>query len=143
MVDPDKIESLIRHLRQYVTYLREAASLPEAEFSRDPHAVGSARYYLVVTVEACLDVASHLIASEGLRAPRDYKDTFRVLNEASILTDDLAATMESLAGLRNLLVHVYWDVDDAMIHESLRSELDDFERFVGHVLDFLDRERQP
>lgn len=78
-----------------------------------------------------------MIASEGLRAPHDYKDTFRVLNEADILPDDMATTMQSLAGLQNLLVHVYWDVNDAMIHESLRSELGDFERFVTHILDFL------
>jgi uncharacterized protein YutE (UPF0331/DUF86 family) len=138
MVDQDKIEGLIRLLRQYTTYLRQLASLTLDEFLEDPHAIGSARYYLTVTVEACLDIAGHLIASEGMRAPRDYKDTFRVLNEAGILPDDLATTMQSLAGLRNLLVHVYWNVDDRMIHESLRSELGDFEAFVAQVMDFLD-----
>jgi uncharacterized protein YutE (UPF0331/DUF86 family) len=138
MVDQDKIEGLIRLLRQYTTYLRQLASLTLDEFLEDPHAIGSARYYLTVTVEACLDIAGHLIASEGMRAPRDYKDTFRVLNEAGILPDDLATTMQSLAGLRNLLIHVYWNVDDRMIHESLRSELGDFEAFVAQVMDFLD-----
>jgi uncharacterized protein YutE (UPF0331/DUF86 family) len=138
MVDRDKIEGLVRHLRQYLKHLRELASLTETQFLADPHAIGSARYYLTVTVEACLDIAGHLIASEGMRAPRDYKDTFRVLNEAGILPDDLATTMQSLAGLRNLLVHVYWNVDDRMIHESLRSELGDFEAFVAQVMGFLD-----
>ena len=137
MVDRDKVEGLIRHLRQYLIYLHQLASLPSVEFLADPHAIGSARYYLTVAIEACLDIASHLIASKGLRAPHDYKDTFRVLNEASILPDDMATTMQSLAGLRNLLVHVYWDVNDAMIHESLRSELGDFESFVAHILNFL------
>ena len=138
MVDQDKIEGLIRLLRQYTAYLRQLASLTLDEFLEDPHAIGSARYYLTVAVEACLDIAGHLIASEGMRAPRDYKDTFSVLNEAGILPDDLATTMQSLAGLRNLLVHVYWNVDDRMIHESLRSELGDFEAFVAQVLGFLD-----
>ena len=141
MVDQDKVEGLIRHLRQYLMYLRQLASLTSAEFLADPHAVGSARYYLTVTIEACLDIAGHLIASEGLRAPRDYKDTFRVLNEAGILPDDMTSTMQALAGLRNLLVHVYWDVDDTMIHESLRSELGDFERFVTHILTSFSEEK--
>jgi uncharacterized protein YutE (UPF0331/DUF86 family) len=143
MVDRDKIEGLIRHLRRYLTYLRELAPLTPTEFLTDPHAVGSARYYLTIAVEACLDIAGHIIASEGLRSPRDYKDTFRVLNEIGILPDDLTATMQSLAGLRNLLVHVYWDVDDAMLHESLRSELDDFEAFVAQVLAFLEQAEPP
>jgi uncharacterized protein YutE (UPF0331/DUF86 family) len=136
MVDQDKIEGLIRLLRQYTTYLRQLASLTLDEFLKDPHAIGSARYYLTVAVEACLDIASHIIASEGMRAPRDYKDTFQVLNEADVLSDDLATTMQSLAGLRNLLVHVYWNVNDVMIHESLQSELNDFEAFVSCILDF-------
>jgi len=143
MVDRDKVEGLIRHLRQYLTYLRQLASLAPTEFLADPHAIGSARYYLTVAIEACLDIASHLIASEGLRAPRDYKDTFRVLNEVGILPDELTVTMQSLAGLRNLLVHVYWNVDDSMIHESLQSELGDFESLVSYVLDFLDRQQPP
>lgn len=137
MVDQDKVEGLIRHLRQYLTYLRELASMTETKFLADPHAIGSARYYLTVAIEACLDIAGHLIASEGLRAPHDYKDTFRVLNEAGILPNDATITMQSLAGLRNLLVHVYWDVDDTMIHASLQSELGDFEIFVAHITSFL------
>ncbi len=139
MVDRDKIEGLIRHLRQYLTYLRQLAPVPLAEFLADPHRVGSARYYLTVAVEACLDIANHLIATEGLRAPADYKDTFGVLGEAHVLSEGLTTTMQHLAGLRNLLVHVYWDVDDAAIHDSLRSELGDFEAFIASILAFLDQ----
>ena len=141
MVDRDKIDGLIRHLRQYLAYLRQLALVPPAEFLADPHLVGSARYYLTVAIETCLDIANHLIAAEGLRAPTDYKDTFRVLSEARILPDGLTTTMRALAGLRNLLVHVYWDVDDAVIHDSLRSEPGDFEAFVASILAFLDQSK--
>jgi uncharacterized protein YutE (UPF0331/DUF86 family) len=67
MVDRDKIEGLVRHLRQYLKHLRELATLTETQFLADPHAIGSARYYLTVTIEACLDIAGHLIASVGTR----------------------------------------------------------------------------
>jgi len=143
MVDRDKIEGRIRLIRQYLTHLHQLASLEQADFPADPHAIGSARYYLTVAIEACLDIASHLIASKGMRAPQDYKDAFRVLNEAGILADDLANTMQSLAGLRNLLVHVYWNVNDAMIHESLQSELDDFETYIAQIVDFLAPSERP
>ncbi len=93
MVNQDKVEGPIRHLRQYLIYLRELASITETQFLTDPHAIGSARYYLTVAIEACLDIAGHLIASEGLRAPHDYKDTFRVLNEAGILPNDATMTI--------------------------------------------------
>jgi len=47
--------------------------------------------------------------------------------------------MRELAGLRNLLVHLYWDVDDKMIYEGIRSELDDFETFIDYIVDYVDR----
>ena len=47
--------------------------------------------------------------------------------------------MRELAGLRNLLVHLYWDVDDEMVYEGIRSELGDFETFVAHIIAYLER----
>ena len=59
------------------------------------------------------------------------------MNKEGILPDDLTQTMRELAGLRNLLVHVYWDVDDEMIYEGIHAESKDFQTFVGHIMAFL------
>ncbi|GAB4550332.1 MAG: DUF86 domain-containing protein [Anaerolineae bacterium] len=142
MVDRDKVESLIRHLRQYTAYLQEIVDLDQQEFLRDPRSIGSARYYLQIAIETCINIANHVIASERLRAPKDYKDSFQVLNEANILPDEVTRTMRELAGLRNLLVHLYWDVDDQMIYQGIRSELNDFETFVGHIIEYLEQTPQ-
>ncbi len=143
MVDRDKIETFIRHLGQYTSYLRDVAGLELEEFLNNPHAIGSARYYLQVAIETCLNIANHIIASQRLRAPRDYRDTFTVLHEASILPDDLTRTMRELAGLRNLLVHLYWDVDDRMVYEGIRAELKDFAAYVECIQSYLDRLASP
>lgn len=137
MVDRDKVEGLIRHLRQYTGYLRDIAKLDREEFLDDPMAIGSARYYLQVSIESCIDIANHIIATERLRAPKDYKDTFKVLNETGIIPDEFTRTMRAMAGLRNLLVHLYWEVDDKMVYDSLSTELDDFETFIFHVMNFI------
>lgn len=138
MVDRDKVEGLIRRLRQYTGYLRDIARLSQKEFLNNPMAIGSARYYLQVSIECCIDMANHIIASENLRAPKDYKDTFKVLSEVSIIPDDFMLTMQAMARMRNMLVHLYWEVDDLMIYESIRTELDDFDTFVRYVMDFVD-----
>jgi uncharacterized protein YutE (UPF0331/DUF86 family) len=137
MVDTDKVESLIRHLRQYTAYLEDITEQDRQEFLKDPKSVGSARYYLQVSIETCINIANHIIATKRLRAPKDYRDSFKVLNEAGILPDDFTQTMREMAGLRNLLVHLYWDVDNEMIYEGIRSELRDFDTFVGHIVAYL------
>ena len=99
--------------------------------------IGSARYYLQVSIETCINIANHIIATERLRAPKDYKDVFNVLAEASILPADFARTMQALAGLRNLLVHLYWEVDDQMIYRGIQAELSDFATFTQHIMAYL------
>lgn len=137
MVDRDKIEGLIRHLHQYTGHLRKITELGRHKFLSDPLAIGGARYYLLVSIESCIDIANHIIATERLRSPKDYKDTFKVLNEAGIIPDDFVQTLQAMAGFRNLLVHLYWEVDDEMIYDSLDTELDDFEAFIAHIMKFL------
>jgi uncharacterized protein YutE (UPF0331/DUF86 family) len=139
MVERDKVEGLIRHLRQYTTNLQEITDQDQSEFLHDPRSIGSARYYLQVSIETCINIANHLIAADRLRAPKDYRDSFQVLGETGILPAGVTRTMRELAGLRNLLVHLYWDVDDKMIYEGIRSELDDFETFVGCIMDYIDQ----
>ena len=60
-----------------------------------------------------------------------------MLNEAGIIPDDFVQTLQAMAGFRNLLVHLYWEVDDEMIYDSLVTELDDFEAFIAHIMKFL------
>ncbi len=36
----------------------------------------------------------------------------------------------------NRVVHLYWDVDDATVYRILQENLNDFETFIGYVLDF-------
>ena len=139
MVDRDKIEGLFRHLERYVTYLRQIGEQDRQNFLRDPRSIGSARYYLQVSIETCISIANHIIASERLPSPKDYRDTFKVPEDAEILPGDLAQTMQNLAGLRNLLVHQYADVDDRLVYEGIKGELSDFAAFTRSVLAFLDR----
>lgn len=98
MFDRDKVEGLIRHLQQYTSYLKQIAQQDQETFLQDPLIIGSARYYLQVSIETCINITNHIIASERLRAPKDYKDSFRVLNEAGILPDDMTNTMRELTG---------------------------------------------
>lgn len=93
----------------------------------DPDAVAALKYRFVVAIEACIDAGHHIVASELLRAPRDYADVFLVLAESGYLPEDLAAPLGDMARFRNLLVHGYQRVDDRRVVEILHSRLEDFE----------------
>jgi Protein of unknown function DUF86. len=38
-----------------------------------------------------------------------------------------------MAKFRNMLVHIYWEIDDAKVLEIIRDDLKDLEEFMGEV----------
>ena len=49
----------------------------------------------------------------------DYGDTFEVLAREGVLAADLASRLRAAAGLRNVLVHGYADLDHDAVWASL------------------------
>ncbi len=137
MVNAPKAEGLLRNLNTYVGYLRQIARTSRDAFLRDPEKTGAAKYYLQVAIEVCIDLANHIIAAERYRAPQDYRDAFTVLNENGVLPDDFTLTLRQMTGLRNILVHLYWEVDDSQIYDDLQQHLGDFDRYAQYITAFV------
>lgn len=136
MVDPDTLASILGNLDGYLGKLAILAALPEDAFLQDFTNVESAKHLLQVSIECCLDIAHHIVADEGYRTPADYYDTFVVLHENGVLPEALMPTLRQMVGFRNRVVHLYWDVDDATVYRIVQENLDDFEAYVGYILDF-------
>lgn len=88
-------------------------------------------------IECCIAAANHIIARQGFRAPESYTDSFTVLAENGVIEQESAATAYKMVGMRNRLVHLYWEVDADIVYEVLQNNLDDFERFKAYVYDFM------
>ena len=56
------------------------------------------------------------------------------------MDEELAGQMDAWAGLRNVLVHLYLEVDRRRLYEILQSELDQLERFAGIMLNSVGEE---
>ena len=84
MVSIEKISRKFIQLDEYLGILDKIAEVSENAFLKDKILIGSAKYYLQISIECCLDVANHIIAAERYRAPRDYADSFAVLEEKGI-----------------------------------------------------------
>lgn len=138
MVDPDRARQLLDTIAAYRDQLAELAELPPERY-RGRDAIAG-RYLVQVAAQACIDLANHVIASAGWRVPHDYADAFTVLEENGVLEDKLAERLRALARLRNLLVHVYADVDDSAVHRSLAEGLSDLDAFAQSIAKLVDTE---
>jgi uncharacterized protein YutE (UPF0331/DUF86 family) len=91
-------------------------------------------------IEICVDIANHIISDKEYRIPDGYADTFTVLYEEGILNKDLFETMEKMAKFRNIIIHHYDKVDEAIVVGILKRHLDDFLLFKQAILDFLKKD---
>lgn len=135
MVDPLRVQTLLDRLGAEIVALRRLARRDPDELLADEDVLAGVKYRFVVAIEACIDVGRHLVASEGLRAPRDYADVFTVLGEGGMLPDGIVATLRETARFRNLLVHSYVAVDDRRVVEILHTRVDDLQRFREALAD--------
>ena len=134
MVSTEKIIRKFASLDEYLDVLRKLADTPVEDFIRDKILIGSMRYYLQVSVESCLDVANHVIASERYRAPKDYSDSFAVLEEEGVVPGDLSNRLRQMAKFRNRLVHLYGEIDDRQVHAIVQTDLGDIEQFRNIII---------
>ena len=125
-MDTEKIITKLMQIDEFLELLNQIGSTKEDQFVNDKILIGSAKYYLQVSIEACLDVANHIIASERLRAPKDYADTFSVLNETGFIPTELCRKLRQMAKFRNRLVHLYSEIDNNYIYGFIRNDLNDF-----------------
>lgn len=135
--DPERLLRLVSQMNGAVAQLQRLKTSPEDVFFSDADKIASAKYHLIVAIEACIDICNHVISKNGFRVPEDYADTFGVMAEAGALEKEFADRLKDMAKFRNRLVHIYWEVDERQIHEILRTRLGDFGAFVGALSNFL------
>jgi uncharacterized protein YutE (UPF0331/DUF86 family) len=129
MVSVEKISRKFIQLDEYLGTLDEISKAPEKVFLKDKILIGSAKYYLQISIECCLDVANHIIASERYRAPKDYADSFAVLEEKGIVQQQLGQNLRQMTKFRNRLVHLYGEIDDKLVYEFLKTDVEDIRKF--------------
>jgi len=90
------------------------------------------RYHVIVLAEAvgnvCISIAKHDLGQE----PMSYSDCFKLLDEESIC-ENCATELSGLIGLRNLLVHRYWSVDDRRVYNSTRDGFYSVDKYLEAV----------
>ncbi|MEX2751948.1 MAG: DUF86 domain-containing protein [Candidatus Freyarchaeota archaeon] len=135
--DREKITKLSSEIFNSIRRLKELAGVPKDDFLTNVHLIASAKYFLIVSIEACIDMCYHLISKNRFRVPEDYADTFKVMGEVGIFDREFVKRIVEMAKFRNRLVHIYWDVSDETVYEIIRKDIQDIEEFIERFMKAL------
>ncbi|MGQ9466136.1 MAG: type VII toxin-antitoxin system HepT family RNase toxin [Anaerolineae bacterium] len=144
MIDRARVERFVFLIRDAVRELR-ALRLDEMgleKYREDKHTRALSEHYLRIAIEATLDLGRHVIVKTGLGVPQEYRDVGRILWEKGIVPADIGQKLQRMAGMRNVLVHLYWDIDYERIYRMVVEELDTFERCVQSIFQYLERQQE-
>ncbi|MGH8934599.1 MAG: type VII toxin-antitoxin system HepT family RNase toxin [Egibacteraceae bacterium] len=132
MVDAVRLARLLQRLGEQLAILRSRAAEDPEALRADEARLSGTKYRLVTAIEAVLDIAHHLLASELWGPAEDSADAVRLLGRHGVIEAEIAARLARATGFRNVLVHGYTEVDDDIVVASL-DELDDLQVFIDQV----------
>jgi uncharacterized protein YutE (UPF0331/DUF86 family) len=129
----EEIKSKIAVVQERVRRLSIFTGLSFESYLKDLTTRDAVERNIEVAIQACIDIARIIIKLEGLREPEDNKGVFVVLAENAIISEDSLRFLIPMAGTRNILVHGYDKIDDAIIFSVLKKHLSDFNTFLKEI----------
>ena len=139
-LDNLKIQGKIDLIDRNLEFLAEYTKFNENDFLSSYKDIQAVKYSLFEMIEACIDIASHIIAAKGFQRAESYSEMFEILETKKIINQELAKKLSNMAKFRNILVHSYAKVDNLRILEYIKKELNDIKLFVKIILDYLSKE---
>jgi uncharacterized protein YutE (UPF0331/DUF86 family) len=124
-------------LETYINQMQEYSTITVKEYSKDWKIQRIVERTLQMMIELCVDIANLIIADEKFRVPTSYSDTFQVLEEEDLISDEQCNTMKKMAQFRNIIVHRYDKVDETIVINILRQNLKDFFEYRDSVLKII------
>lgn len=122
----DVLARKLERLRIYLTGLAPHEGKSAEEVRADPYEV---ERLLELLVQVAVDIVSHELAERG-RVPDSYRDAFLAAGAEGLLPEGLSERLAKAAGLRNVLVHLYNEIDYEIVAASIGRALRDFGRFL-------------
>lgn len=138
-LDKELINLRIDVIERNLTEINEITSEGYDSFKVSYRDELAAKQALLESIEACIDISNHIIATQGFRRPNDYKDIFLIMREQDILNKTLSLKLQEMAKFRNVLVHRYINLETERIFNLMENEIDDFKEFIKQILNYLNK----
>ncbi len=141
-INLERIKQFVGEIKESLHILRGYLPKGKEQILEDSTLLGSIKYHLIVAIQGCIDICNHIVAKKGGRAPEDYGDCFRLMAELGILEKDFSNRLAQMAKFRNLLIHLYWEVDNERVYQMLVENLKDVDQFLMEIGRFTKKEAE-
>jgi uncharacterized protein YutE (UPF0331/DUF86 family) len=139
MVDRDLVAAKLGELAEHVARVRARCKATADELRRDRDALDLVAFNLMLAVQACADVASHVIADEGWPPATSLGTAFERFEEHGVISAPVREALVRAVGLRNVIAHGYAGIRPEAVHAAAATGLADLEAFAREVAAWAQR----
>ncbi|GBD98081.1 hypothetical protein BMS3Abin07_00089 [bacterium BMS3Abin07] len=132
-----RILELLRFIETCLQELRPFSRLSMNDFLSDRKNPPFVESYLRRGLEAVFDIGRHILARTYGFKEIEYKAIAKELGGKGIITGELSATLYTMAGYRNRMVHFYREITPEELYQIVIDNLNDFDRFNREITAFL------
>ena len=137
-INPIIIGTKISEIQQSLERLNDISFRGKDVFLSDFNLQDSAKYRLITSIEAAISICNHIITRKFRRVPESYSDCFAILHESGVISAELALRLGNMSKFRNMLVHIYWEIDDEKIFDILSDDITDLEKYISEITKYLE-----
>jgi uncharacterized protein YutE (UPF0331/DUF86 family) len=131
------LNRLFTEMDESLRKLRSLSKLSEDEFLGHYEKIDTAKYNFIVAIEAIIDICNRIISKRKLGFPQDYSDVIKLMSQEGVVEGDLVGRLVEMVKFRNMLVHLYWKIENDRLYQYLRENLGDFEAFKEAIRKYL------
>jgi len=136
MNEKEKISRKLRIMKKYVDFLKLHKGVSERDLEYEYTLKSAIERNFQLALEAVLETGEIIISVENFEKPEDYKSIILILGKNNIIPMEFAKRFAPSAGFRNILVHMYEEVDIKKLVKNLKN-LSDFDVFAKHIAQYL------
>ena len=136
-IDKELIHGKIDIIERNLTFLSEYKEKERSGILSSYKDIQAIKYSLFEIVEACIDIASHIISAKGFQRAESYAEMFEILGKKGIIKTQLCKELSNMARFRNVLVHGYAKIDNSKVLVFTKEKLIDVENFIKAIIDLI------
>ncbi len=135
----EKISEHLKMLNRYTIHPKEISKVAKNKYVSDYILRGSSERFLQLAIESCINIGNRMLTiaqfDKAVQAPETYADVFRELGKLCDIPLNLAESFVKMARFRNMLVHLYRELDPEQVYDILQGSLSDFDKFREIIIE--------
>lgn len=135
-IDAEKIRNALAGIGESCNALSSFVAMDVKTFLADKNNYALTEHHFRRALEGILTVGTHLLSRLPVKT-KDYQEIIVSLGTQGIIPKDFADSNKKLAGYRNRLVHIYWEVSSEELLQVIKDHMKDIEAFCGYFEEVL------